>query len=206
MGQSEQSPEIIGKADRWFRRGMLLLCLSIGCAFLHANLLPTYGHDIPPPGDEDFLPGYSVGWPILYGNVTSPRLVPWFWSYSRSPKTSPLFLLADIFVGVVLVAAPLAVIRLRRSAGVAKGQITLSGLFSLTTVVAMVFALLALERQYGWATLNDCIGRWPGVYSALSMYPWIDRVLIAIGVSCALYVAIKAVLQIMTRIATKTRC
>jgi hypothetical protein len=70
----------------------------------------------------------------------------------------------------------------------------LSELFLLTTAFAIVLALRTLERTYGWTEFGQEMA--PGTYSSLSVYPWYDRVLISVGLVCALYVAIAALCQV----------
>jgi hypothetical protein len=165
---------------------ILFLCLCIASAILHANSTAQFSYS--ELGDGGGL--YYVGWPVVYGDVYSTSLFPLRWPLFNQADSRCLFV--DTFVAAALVVSPAVVVRLRRRSSTRSGQFTLSGLFLLTTAIAMVLALLTLERAYGWAQTGQ---RWPGVYSALRTHPWYDQVFIAIGIVCALYVALAAVSQ-----------
>jgi hypothetical protein len=167
---------------------ILLLCLCIGAAMLHANLLPT-GESLPyGPSESGYFVGWRFGWPFFCGS-----------GYSTPPATPSLprrldsvyYLMVDLFIAALLVVSPAVLCHLRRSSRIRGSQFSLSNLFMVTTAVAMLFSLIAVERTCGWAES----GRLGLVCSALLAYPWYDQAPIALGVICASYVAIAALCQ-----------
>jgi hypothetical protein len=199
---------------------IITLCLCIGAAAIHVNLSPTRVETYDDPA-RDALVGYcGLGWPFWYGVGESQGPPGWSMSSSwvklpdgksvltgqimRRPPPTPLFpseltpdgvyfLLVNLFIACILVASPAILGRARRLGQVGRGQFTLSDLFSVTTVVAIVLGLFAAERRYGWTEINDPL---PGIYSALSARPLFDQVAISIGIVCTLYVAIAAACQV----------
>ena len=183
---------------------IVLLCLCIGGAVLHANLSHQFCY-VEYRG-EGSSQGWSVGWPVVYGGM-HPEFLGGYWA-TPSPKVETISVSGssvpiDVFVGALLIISPAVILRLRRSGSVKTRQFTLSELFLLTTAFAMVLALRTLERTYGWTQFHEEAG--PGTYSSLSVYPWYDRVLISLGLVCALYVALAALCQVFRSAVAKLR-
>jgi hypothetical protein len=168
---------------------VLLLCLCIGAAVLHANLSPKLCQALMGEVGEGLVV-YSVGWPVVYGNENMPSVLPLRWPLVDNVDARCLW--ANMLVAAVLIASPVLVWRSRRSNCLRSGQFALSELFLATTATAMVLSLLALERAYGSALMGDmqC-----GVYCPLRVYPWYDQVGILIGIVYALILAIKTLAQ-----------
>ncbi len=170
-----------------------LLCVYIGIAVLHANL----SHRSWSTGTNVEGPRFEVwcfGWPVVYGSgdPSNPKLDTQFhWIY------------VDLLVGVAVALSPAVAFRLRRFTHLRSTQFTLSGLFLLTTAVAIVFAFFAVERAYGWARLTWPVE--PSTYSALSSCRWYDQVPISLGLVCALYMAIAALCQVFRLAVVKLR-
>jgi hypothetical protein len=184
---------------------ILLLCLCIGGAVLHANLLHRFCCQKSGGGDgPDIITRWSVGWPVIYGR-TFPD--PLFVTLTYPPMEFHMiefhWVLVDLFVAAVLVISPLGVFRLRPSGCVRSNQFTRSSLFSLATAIAVAITLFTLDRTYGWAQPVSPV--MPGVYSALSLCPWYDQVLISIGLVCALRLAITASSQMVRAVAVQLR-
>ncbi len=170
---------------------VLLMCVCVGAALLHPNLSPRFwstNHE--GPGFERWY----VGWPVVYGvgYPPNPEIYTQFhWAY------------VDMLAGIALVLSPAVAFRLRRFGYMRSTQFTLSGLFLLSTAVAMVFALSAMERAYGWARLTGPVE--PGTYSALSALPWYYQVPISLGIVCTLYVALVALCRAFRAVIVKLR-
>jgi hypothetical protein len=209
---------------------IVTLCLCIGAAAIHVNLLPTKVETYDDPA-RDALVGYcGLGWPFWYGVGESQGPPGWSASFSgwvkrpdgswtnpgwitRRPPPTPhfrseltpagvYFLLVNLFIACILVASPAVLGRAHRLGQVGLGQFTLSDLFSVTTAVAIVLGLFAAERRYGLAETNGPV---PGIYSALSARPLFDRVAISIGIVCTLYVATAAMCQVFRSVVVGLR-
>lgn len=159
---------------------MVLLCLWVGCACCHANLVGAHQHDVDSvTGEGGFgCTLWSFGWPVSYANGNSAA--PFSGAYLST--TGIGCLVADLFIFAVLIAAVVGVFHGRRSGHEQRWQFTLSDLFSLTTATAALFAMFASERTcyragpaYAWEA---------GVYAPLSAYPWYDQVPIGISIVC----------------------
>jgi len=207
-----------------------LVCLCIGAGVLSANLLPNLRARYSHPVDNADIGDWSFGWPFWYGTATTEGPPGWQATFSgwvkrpdgswtnpgwitRRPAPTPhrpselttgglYYLLVNLFIACMLVVSPVLIGRARRVGRVGRGQFTLSGLFSLTTAVAIVLALFAVERRYNCAETND---RLPSIYSALSARPLFDQVAISIGIVCTLYVAIAALCQVFRLAVMKLR-
>jgi hypothetical protein len=181
-------------STRLYKGAILLVCLCIVAALCHLNLLKMESYRASYDdflGHEEVMHLY-VGWPVIFVVNESISTIP------GPPKVVGMrigALLADLFLAAVLVAATARVLRLRQSRDGRKWQFTLADLFSLTTAVAVLFAILASERTYGWTRLADASEE--GVYSALSAYPWYDQVPIGIGIVCAVHLMLAALRQLL---------
>ena len=189
-------------------------CLSIGAGVLSAVFLPTLRAtfvDNDALADENV--GYwSFGWPLCYGTSTTSGPLTLLGAASGLPpppflpsqlETGGLYyLVVDLFVGFILMASPIVAGRARLAGQLAQGQYALSDVFSLTTAVAILFSLFAVERTYGWA---ETAASAANVYSALSTRPLFEQTTVSLGIICTLYVLIAALCQALRLTATKGR-
>ena len=198
MGHQEDEQLLLPSRSPWGTWPILLMCLCIGAAVLHTNLLPRSWSTGNVEGPRSL--GSYVGWPVVYGGRYPPLL-----GLLPNPEMEMQFhwVYVDLLVGTALVLSPVVPVRLRRLSYVRSTQFTLSGLFLLSTAVAMVFALSAMERAYGWARLTGPVE--PSTYSALSAYPWYDQVLISLGLICVLYAGLAVSCQVAGLAVVKLR-
>jgi hypothetical protein len=177
---------------------VLLLCLGVGVALIHANLSPRCHAVFQTCNGDEYY--WSVGWPTIYGDAGGCRLPAICWPHELQ-NIQARRLLVDVFVAAVLVVSPAVVFRLRRGGSLGGGQFSLSDLFVLTTAVAVLCALRSLERVSEWSNW----GYEPSLllYTRLSACPWYDQIAISIAIICALYVAIAAVSQTVRLVATR---
>jgi hypothetical protein len=180
---------------------VVLLCLCIAVAVLHANSLPRCPDTLPMNVEGDVSRGWWTGWPVIHGYGESPvGWPPMSWPQELK-DIDARWLLADLFMAGVLVVSPIMILRLRRARNVRPSQFTLSDLFALTTAVAMLSAIFSLERALKCSDWGDHLG----VYAGISVCPWYDQVAISIGILCALYLVITALSQMVRATVTRPR-
>jgi hypothetical protein len=184
--------------DLW-KGAAVVLCLFVAAALCHANFVGC--HTYMSHEDRGFVRGTvsCIGWPVIYGTTEDGK--DWDENRWHSSKSTTHYLLLDAFTAMVLVGATAMVFWLWRTRHDRRWQFTLSDLFSLTTAVAVLFAVLASERTYGWNSLGYSAE--DGVYSALSEHPWYDQVPIGIGIVCAVHLMLAALCQLLRLSARK---
>jgi hypothetical protein len=159
---------------------VLLVCLIISAAMIHANLLKQGKYT-----EFDFVVGdinmYSIGWPVIYRQQFD--LINYHW------------LVVDIFICIALLVATFLCVRSWLLVFSKSKQFSLANIFTLTTIVAFLLSLITLEKAYGWSNLNVTLEI--GVYSSISAYPLYDLIPLSVGIICAAYVVLTALMQIL---------
>ncbi|MGA2796243.1 MAG: hypothetical protein ABSE63_01560 [Thermoguttaceae bacterium] len=172
-----------------------LVCLIVGVALIHANLLvrekvgyyPIIDIWLSTVASKDGRQLYPVGWPAFYGIHRDTHSLLDFYSINFR------WLLIDIIMGLLLLTAILIRTRSWLSVLFRKRQFSIADIFLLITAFAFVLSLLSLEKRckLSFSTLDNHI------YSTLSAYPWYDLIPISYGILCCVCVVLMALVQLL---------
>jgi hypothetical protein len=165
---------------------VLSVCLIISRAMIHANLLKQAVYGYISLNDVNDIRSFStltlyIGWPVIYGRFDD--LIDYRW------------LFVNIFACIALLVATFLCIRSWLLVFLKSKQFSLANIFTLTTLVAFLFALITSEKAYGWRNHTPTLKI--GSYFAISAYPVYDLIPISISIVCAAYVVLTALMQIL---------
>ena len=175
------------------------VCLCVAAALCHVNLSAYHSYRCTIRFTSNIVGEasvYFVGWPVTYAASLSAS--PFLWP-PNVLEVGLGSLLVDLFVAAILIISSVIVVCSCCVRHERKWRFSFSVAAMFATEIAVLSAILALDRMYGWAALAHASqkGVYSGVYTDLPAYPWYDQMAISIGIVCAVHLVFAALRQLL---------